>query len=156
MALDIPTEAVHHIAKNADGTTPYGSVYHRNSPRSAIEVRKEQDEDGTLFLALFHTKLNDGIPHPPLGVKVTRTEDAILIAPADVLRETATLAARFPLSFRIEHHLRADALYPEDLARLLPAKLDTVERTLRRLKTKERVTRLDDGRYGLADQRHQE
>lgn len=149
-----PVLAVHHVSKsNSDERTPFGSIYHRNSARSCIELRRvqEHDEEG-LHLGLFHTKINRSRPQAPLGAQVVFSPDAVFIRPEDP-KDVAGLADRVPLSVRLLDLLKRGALGPGAIAEELGLSEDdqeTVERSLRRLRQRGKLTRLEDGRWGLS------
>lgn len=84
--LRCTTLATDHTAKHSSPgqkRTAFGSVYKTNSPRSVWEVKTSRYDDGTLHIALFHRKVNDGRLERPLSLRMTFTEDATTITPED-------------------------------------------------------------------------
>lgn len=148
-SLKVPVLALHHISKNSDGTTPYGSVYHRNSSRSLIEVVKEkEDEDGSIYLGWFHKKLNDERPQPALGIEVRFDAGVTFVRRADLL-ERPTLSERLPTSTRFLGALREGAQSSHDLAETLGKPENSIRTTASRLAKRGKILRLEDGRWGL-------
>lgn len=154
-SLGVPVVALHHVAKHADGATPYGSVYNRNSARSVIEMRRQSDEGGdVLYAAWYHTKLNDGRPQRPMGMKIEFGSTKTSIQRADI-RDAPDLVARLPMADRALDVLRDGPLSAKDLGDLLECSPGTLRQTLRRLKSKNKVVRLQNGSWALADLRHE-
>ncbi len=145
-----PVLAVHHVSKaNSDDRTPFGSIYHRNSARSCIELRRVQEpDDEGLHLGLFHTKINRGRPQAPLGARVVFSPDAVFIQPEDP-KDIAGLAERVSLAQRVLHSLRTGAKPLEELAEELETPSNKLSSNLRRLKSDGKVVRLPDQRWGL-------
>jgi hypothetical protein len=146
--LGIPVLAIHHVAKNADGTSPYGSVYHRNSARSVIEIRKEYDDAAFLSVGWFHDKLNDGRTQPAMGMEIHFQPGVTLVKRTD-LRGLAELSQRLPVPTRLLDVLKEGAAQPAELAEELHLSKETVTRVLRRLRDRGTVLRLHDGSWGL-------
>jgi DNA-binding transcriptional ArsR family regulator len=145
-SLRRPVLVLHHANRQGEF---YGSVYVRNAARSLIEARKTQEPSSrVLHLGLFHAKANDSELQRPLGVAINFLPDATVITRTEIA-EVPGLAEHLPLSARALHALRGGALTEEDLAALLDASRETVARTLRRLRERDAVVRLEDGRWGL-------
>ncbi len=145
-----PVFAVHHVAKNDKGErTPYGSVYHRNSARSCIEVRRVQEPgDDSISVGLYHTKINTGRPQVPIGARIVFTDDAVIIRPADP-KSVAGLAEGVPLTLRLLDLLKRGAMEQKEIAEELDWDSQKLGSLLRKLKHDGRAVRLDDGRWGL-------
>jgi len=128
--------------------TIFGSVFFTNLARSVWECKSEQEigEDEAV-ISLRHTKANLSRLHPPLGYKFTFTGKMITIAKAD-LGDTG-LSGELPLSWQIKNLLRTGSLPINEIAKQLNSGPDTVGRTLRRMRSKEKVVKLEDDTWGL-------
>jgi hypothetical protein len=154
--LRLPVLAIHHVAKHAGGTTPYGSVYHRNSARSAIEMRREEDASrDRLVVGWFDSKLNDGKPQRPLGIELRYVGDALNLVRADI-RGVPGLADRLPTSTKIRAALERQPLRPEEIREETGLPQGTVRSTLKRMASRGEIMRLDSGKYALLDRKHDE
>jgi hypothetical protein len=144
-----PVVALAHVAKHSDGSRPYGSVFVWNSARSVIEVKKQQEPgEHTLYLGLFHRKTNDDLLQRPLGAKITFSSDATSIVSVN-LEDVPDLASVLPAAQRLEALLRTGPKNAQDIATELAMSVNTVRSTLRRLQTRQKVIKLEDGRWGL-------
>lgn len=150
-SLGRPVLAIHHVAKNEKGDrTPFGSVYHRNSARSCIEVRRVQEPgEDSICVGLYHTKLNAGRPQPPTGARVMFTSDAVIVQPLDP-KSIVGLAEGVPLTLRVLDLLKRGAMAPAEIVEELDVDKDKLGGLLRMMKRRGRLAKLDDGRYGLA------
>ena len=158
-----PALAVAHVPKSAfgpeakDSTTAFGSVYFTNLARMVWSVKKQPGaSDDLVTVGLFPTKQNDGARVPPVGLAFTFTPERIQVTPAD-LATVEGLAERLPVPVRIAAALKRG---PTTIARLaddLGAKVDTVEKALRRGEGRRFLRLLDqpDGitRWALAERR---
>ena len=79
--------------------------------------------------------------------KFTFTDKAITLAKAD-LRDTG-LSGELPLSWQIKNLLRTGSFTVDDIAEQLNSKADTIGRTLRRMRSKNQVVKLEDNTWGL-------
>ncbi len=123
---------VGHVNRQGDTEKPFGSAFWHNSARSTWYVDRVQEVEGTSFdLGLYQKKHNDGAPAAPIGLRFDFTGDLTTIRRIDLL-EVPELAPGLPLKARIQHELAGGPLKVYELAELLDAKPDSVDRTLRR------------------------
>ncbi len=140
-----------HTAKDqfTKRRTIFGSVFFTNLARSVWECKAEQETgEDEATISLKHTKANLSRLHPPIGYRFSFTDNTISIAKAD-LRDTG-LSGELPLSFRIKDLLRGGAMTIKDIAEVLGSSPDTTGRTLRRMRTKTQVVKLEDDLWGLS------
>jgi hypothetical protein len=128
--------------------TIFGSVFFTNLARSVWECKAEQETgEDEAIISLRHTKANLSWLHPPLGFRFNFTADTITIVQAD-LKDTS-LSGELPLSWQIKNLLREGPLAVKDIASALGSSEDTTGRTLRRMKGKDQVIKLEDNTWGL-------
>lgn len=145
---------VAHVSKveadrRSGASRPYGSVYVQNLARSVWEIRRAEEDDEALTLGLYHRKVNAGRLRRPLGLRFTFAAGTIRLQAHDLDREP-DLLGRTSLGHQILQTLGRGAVTVEELAETLGGSEESVGRVLRRLRTKGKVVRLDDGRWGLA------
>jgi hypothetical protein len=129
--------------------TIFGSVFFTNLARSVWECKAEQETgEDEAVISLRHTKANLSRLHPPLGYRFTFTDNSITVVKAD-LRDSG-LSRELPLSFRIKDLLRGGTMSVKDIAEQLNSGVDTTARTLRRMKSKNQVEKLEDDTWGLS------
>ena len=144
---------VHHVPK--DSKEPYGSVYIRNSVRSAWYVlRSTLPEQDSFSVALQHGKANRGAKQPPIGLQFSFTEEATTITRTNAERVTAMLdAPRASKKEGILAYLETDA--PATAAQIAAALREPTERVsvhLSQLKKQGRVQN-SAGSWALASDR---
>ncbi len=142
-----------HVNKSENGDQkPFGSVFWHNSARSTWYVqRADESADGSVVrLGLFHRKANLGRLRPPLGYTVTFGEELTTFKRSDVA-DNPDLAGQLSVRQRMSYLLSKGPMTPEAIAEEIGAKVDTVERTLRRYKNQFIV--LPGGRIGLLEKR---
>ncbi len=123
---------------------PIGTVQVRGQARSEWELRRvEDDEDDTLTIGLYHTKVNDGRKHAPIGLRFEFTDGLVRLRAHEVADEP-DLASRMSLADRIQAALRSGARTIEKLADDIEAKPQSVARVLRRLRKAGKVVVLDE------------
>jgi hypothetical protein len=151
-----------HIAHTTKSTEtgehrPFGSAFFHNSARCTWfgKVAGTPVSGNALTIGLFNRKANLGPQRPPIGFEVNFDRNRTTFTKVDV-RDVGELAASLPLWQRVRDALRSGT--PKtigELAELLDAKVDTVEKTVKR-KT-ELFTRVksDDGiqRFALLERR---
>lgn len=152
--LNVTTLLVHHEAKNdlSKTKTPYGSVYFENLARSVWHLDKAQEAGANeLVLSLEHTKANDSTLCGSIGLrmKFDNVSGSTTVSPAD-LADVPEFAGRLPLSIQLLALLRHGAKTIQELAEDTGAKEDSLSRTLRRMRDKRQVVKLDDGTWGLS------
>lgn len=88
--LNRTTLVIHHVPK--ESKEPYGSVYIRNSVRSAwYMLRSTLPEPDSFCVALRHGKTNRGRFEQPIGLEFTFGEETTTITRTDSARATALL-----------------------------------------------------------------
>jgi len=127
----------------------FGSVFFTNLARAVWECKAEQETgEDEAIISLKHGKANLSRLHPPLGYKFTFTDNTIKIVKAD-LKDTG-LSGELPLSFRIKDTLRGGAMSVKEIAEQLGSGEDTTGRTLRRMRVKNQVVKLEGDTWGLS------
>lgn len=148
--LGITSLTLAHTSKDqfTKRRTIFGSVFFTNLARSVWECKAEQETaEDEAIISLKHTKANLSRLHPPLGYRFTFTDDTIRVEKAD-LQDTG-LSGELPLSWQIRNLLRKGPVTAKEIAEQLESGLDTIGRTLRRMRTKNQVIRLEDETWGL-------
>lgn len=122
------------LAEGQEHATVYGSVFNQNFARSVWELKTEQEVgENSAILGLFHRKSNLMRKHPPLGLKVTHSNEGTFIRyEAFDLTKTAELVTALPLPNRIRNLLEKDGIprTSQQVADELNAKLSTVKAVL--------------------------
>ena len=139
-----------HISR-AEGNDqkPFGSAFWHNGARSTWYAKlADASPDGrTLNLGFFNRKANLGRLASPTGFKITFMDDRTLFSksnPAD----NPDLATSMTIPQRMAYLLRNGAMDPEAVAEEIEAKLETVNRNVRRYK--DRFIVLDGGKIAPA------
>ena len=129
---------VHHVPK--ENREPYGSVYIRNSVRSAwYLLRSALPEDGGFAVALQHNKSNRGQKEQPIGLQFTFTETETKIIRTDA-QKIPELAEGMSLRERIFSILKDQPMRAEDIVDALGARKAQVAARLTDLKQAQKVT----------------
>ena len=142
---------VAHISK-AEGADqkPFGSAFWHNSARATwFAAKAEETPDGSILrLGLFQRKNNLGRLRPPIAFTITFEENRTTFRRSDVA-DNPDLAAQMSIRQRMAAVLRKGAMAPEEIARELEAKPETVNRTARRYKNL--FVLLPGGKWGLLE-----
>ena len=165
-SLRVPCLVVAHVSKaqaeQSGKTRPFGSVFVWNLARSCWELKRADiDAPGELLLGLFNVKRNEGARRAPFGVRFIfdPPDDAARSVTLEVcpLSAAEDLVQKLTLGNRILNVLTPGPLTVEEVADMLSASVETVGKTLRRLREHGRVVKLEDGvgrgqkaRWGLA------
>jgi len=121
---------------------PYGSVYVRNGPRSAIEARSEPDEHGAL-VTYYQRKNNEGPEAKPTAIRFTFSPNgALTMHSAEPDLQHAGIAERI-LSL-----LDSKGKTVADISEELDANEHTVKSALHRLEKRCKVDQLETGTGG--------
>ena len=129
---------IHHVPK--ENREPYGSVYIRNSVRSAwYLLRSALPEDGGFAVALQHNKSNRGQKEQPIGLQFTFTETETKIIRTDA-QKIPELAEGMSLRERIFSILKDQPMRAEDIVDALGARKAQVAARLTDLKQAQKVT----------------
>lgn len=141
-----------HQAKNTEGRkTPFGCVYYWNEPRNIWELRGQTDyEQSYADVGLFHAKGNDIPKYMPVGFRFNFDRQNNIIRPElQDVRSVAEFVERLSLTDRIKEVLAQGALIPHEISVQLDIKEDLTRAMLHKLKGKNVVTKLSDGKWGL-------
>lgn len=156
-----PALCTAHVPKSSLGpdakdATAFGSVFFSNLCRMAWNVKKQPGAtDDVVTVGCFPTKQNDGPRLKPVGLEFTFATEQIGVRPVD-LTTIDGLADKLPMATRMSSLLKVGPHTVAQIADVLAAKPDTVEKTLKRGEGK-MFTRLSgaDGvyRWGVLDRR---
>ena len=142
---------VHHVPK--ENREPYGSVYIRNSVRSAwYLLRSTLPEDGGFAVALQHNKSNRGQKEQPIGLQFTFTETETKIVRTDAAK-IPELAEGMSLRERIYSVIKDQPMEAKDIADALGARQTQVSARLTDLKQAGKVTNFS-GLWAILDLDH--
>lgn len=115
-SLRLGSLTLHHIPKDKD-RGPFGSAYIKNMARNAWEMKKEQEEDSdTLYIGLYHTKVNRGRRLRPLGIRLTFREDGAIVPQTQDILQVPLLATGASLKDRLRDALSHGQRTVHDLA----------------------------------------
>lgn len=146
---------VAHVNRAGDTDRPFGSAFWHNAARVTWYVKVEHDIGGTMLVGLFNKKSNIGPRLAPLGFLI-RWGETIEIERVPDLADIPDIARHVPLSVRLRDALRGGARTTAELAAATDEKVETVDRTLRRLRDRQQVVAVvgPDGirRWGLVAQ----
>ena len=125
-----------HIAHTTKGENadkkPFGSAFWSNGARRVYYVKpSEQVSASSLTIGLFDRKRNVGPQSPAVGFHITFDRDRTVYTPVDI-RDVQDLSAELPLWKRIRNAVRARPLTLVALADDLSAKVDSVEKAVKR------------------------
>lgn len=135
------------VRRNGMPIVTGNSRYFQNLARSGWELRRgeeDSEDDDTISLALFHTKVNEGKQWRwPIGLSMSfeGEQGPITVTRSDP-ESDPTLAKRLGLRQRITIALKSGKRDAKSLADELDVKEDTIKRTLNRMKN---VVRLEEG-----------
>lgn len=142
---------VHHVPK--DSKEPYGSVYIRNSVRSAwYMLRSTLPEEGGFAVALQHNKANRGAKQQPIGLQFSFTDETTTITRTNADR-IPEIAEGLPLRERIINLLTKEPLEATAIADALGVKQTQVAARLTELRQAGKVTPVA-GSWALLDHIH--
>lgn len=147
-----------HQTKGENGDQrPFGSVFWHNGARASWYLKRSEAEGDQALMTLgcFHRKSNSGPLQPARGLRVAFKDQGINITPTD-LATHEDFAGRLPLWQRLVGELRHGPKTVIELATATDAKVDTVERIIRRHRD-QTFLRLVGGdgitRFALAERR---
>lgn len=142
-----------HMSKAAieakGSAKPYGSVFAFNLSRNIWQLQRSETDDGAgeMVIAGYHRKSNAGPLLPPLGLRF-QFHTGMTTLHAHDITQTADLAAKASLAYRIQSALTNGAQTAVEVAESIDAKEESVAAKLRELKGKGKVIRLPDSEYG--------
>lgn len=150
------TLIIAHAPKNSSGTV-FGSAYFTNLARSVWEIRSESDRDsGEMILGCAHRKSNVGRLCKPFGLSITISDTDVHTAKAD-LAASAELSGMETLAGRIRKLLGSDGrMTPTAIAEATGISQNHVRSQLYKMRQRDEVTKLADGRWGLLQLEDQE
>lgn len=144
---------VAHISK-AEGADkkPFGSTFWHNGARSTWFVQSVEgsSDADALQIGLFQRKANLGRLRAPVGFRIDFGEEFTRFTRTNVA-ETPEFAEQLSVPQRMMHMLKRGPRTYEEIAEGVDAELETVKRTVRRLR--ERFIVIEGGRVGLIDVR---
>lgn len=128
---------IDHVNKSAESgrnSRPYGSVYKPALARATYELRagEEPDGDGARHLALFHRKGNTTRIQPPVGIKVYRTDEEVLLTWEPVELGDASIAKGATLVDRLRDALRSGSRTVTELSDLTESSEAVIRKVLSR------------------------
>ena len=143
-----------HTAKNPETKqkTVFGSVFFGAQGRSIWEIRKVQEiGDDEIDVGLFHRKAPPFQKlSQPLGLHITFTYDAMVVSPSKPKTIPAFLSA-VGTQAQIRELLKDGALSTKDIMEALGISRGAADMALKRLKDKQRVIKLQNGKWQLVD-----
>jgi hypothetical protein len=139
-----------HVNKSEENDRkPFGSAFWHNGARSTWYVQAVESEDATtLRLGFFNRKANLGPLRAPVSYTLSFTTDRTEFRRAEVA-ESPELAGKLSVRTRMLYLLRRGARTPSEIATEIEAKIETVERTIRRYRRDFVV--IEGGRVGLQE-----
>lgn len=149
-SLKVTSLLIAHVTKEyiTKGKTPIGTVYFRNAPRSAWEVKKAQNVgENELSVGLFHGKTNVSKLFPPIGMNIIFEEDAIRFALEDT-GSVGEFIEELTLSQRIMGLLKSGPLTTTEIAGKLNKSYDVTSTTLKRVEKRKNIIKVGD-KWGL-------
>ena len=158
-SLRCTTLTLDHVSKedwkNNGSVGPYGSVVKYNRSRSQFEIKKSQNVgEDFIELSLIHRKHNEGKLLKPIGIRIKFEEnteeqlESVTFESCNVA-DNPELSRTLPLAFQILNLLRSGSFAVNEIAEQLESGADTIGRTLRRMRTKNQVVKLEDDTWGL-------
>ena len=149
--LGITSLTLAHTAKDSltKKRSIFGSVFFTNLARSVWECKAEQETgEDEAIISLKHNKANLSKLHSPLGYHFAFTENSIKITKTDLA--LTSLSGELPLSWQIKNVLKRGPFSVKEIAEELEKEEDTIGRSLRRMKTKKQVVKLENNSWGLS------
>ncbi len=144
---------VAHVAKNADPRrrSIFGSQFFGALARGTAEVKAfHEPGEEDVCIGIYHRKSNQSRLRRPFGIRFTFNGDSgpVTVHSQD-LRKVPELSESLSASERILSLLTDSAgpLMPKEITDTLQIPGTTVRKTLKRMLTKDKVIKFDDGRY---------
>ncbi len=159
--LGVGSLHVAHVNKSETGDAkPFGSTFWHNGARATWNAKAAGGDTGgsRLAIGLFNRKNNLGPLAQPVGIEIDFSHGGARFSRVDVAAVNE-LADAVPLTARIAHALARGPRTVHELAAELDAKVETVDRLIRRSRNRfTRVTSSADGihRVALLDKNHVE
>jgi len=149
--LGITSLTLAHTSKDqlSKKRTIFGSVFFMNLARSVWECKAEQEigEDEAI-ISLKHSKGNLSKLQPPLGYRFSFTNNSITVSKADLAN--TGLSGELPLTWQIKNLLKQGSFTTKEISDRLDKGTDTIGRTLRRMRDRKQVAKLEGDTWGLS------
>ena len=132
--LRVGSTMIAHINRSENGDQkPFGSAFWHNSARSTWFVKRSEADGNAsdLTVMLSHRKCNTGPLLTARGLRITFGNGRIGIQPTD-LADSTDFASKLPLWQRMKGTLTHGPMTSVAMAGELDAKVDTIDRTVRR------------------------
>ena len=114
-SLGVTSLTIAHVAKNAKATSPFGSTFWKNLPRSTFHVQASREPEH-VTIGLKHTKSNNGRRLPDLGFQFEFDDQRLLVSKADV-QDVPDLATEPTLLQSLHNALSHGLMSAEDVTR---------------------------------------
>ena len=135
-----------HVAKNAKGTSPFGSTFWRNLPRATFQIQASRELEHVV-VGLKHTKSNNGRRLHDLGFQFEFENDRVVIQQA-VVADVPDLARGLPLRERIASALIHGNMSHQELSEILEESEPGIITALNRGK-RTQLIKLPNNKWGL-------
>jgi hypothetical protein len=136
-----------NVSNERTGARPYKSIYKVNLARSALELRREEQQahPEAFELSLSQRKVNSGPLQKPMGIRVSHGPNAIVIGPCEITAPDLEQHAGATHD-RMRRQLRSGAMEEAELAETLGLTRSAVRKTIARHNG---FVRNPDGKIGL-------
>jgi hypothetical protein len=131
--LGVGSLHVAHTTKAENGDAkPFGSTFWHNGSRATWYVKRAAETDpGEVTIGLFNRKANTGPLAPPIGYRLTFSDDGTTFARTD-LSDVIDLASRLSVRQRMVPLLRGGALMMAEIASELDVPVNNVIQAVKR------------------------
>lgn len=127
----------------------FGSVFFRNGARLVDELKSSQEPGRNyLEMGLFARKANNSGFHKPLGFRLDFDEDMVSVKSCDI-RSIPELAEHLSIAIRVKDALKRGTKTRKELAEDLGIEIDSIAKTLTRMKQRGLVVALSDNQWGV-------
>jgi len=125
---------------------PFGGAFAFNGPRLIWEAKRDREVTDATAIAFTCTKANNLPRKPePFGLRFVPAADTIIVDPFNLTDASPQTTVGANLTYRIRLAIAHGTSKPKAIADELKAKLDSVERILRRLRTEGKARETNDG-----------
>jgi len=145
----VTTLILAQTAKGGEGQKSiFGSVYFQYYSRNIFELSVAQEnEPGSLNLALFHRDCNFAERHKPIGIRVVYEKNSISLNRRSV--DLTEFVGKIKETTAILELLKSGAKDISQIKKATGFKEDTIRKSLSRLKKRGEVINLSTGMWGL-------
>jgi len=149
-SLGLPAVITAHAPKNGERKSIYGSVFFEALARTVYEVvRYPGENENSIYVGLYHRKSNLGKLQPPQAFLFRFLEDEVTCS-EETVQDIPEAQSERPLRERIYELLtERGAMTVKDIAEVLNSSVDTVSRTLRRMRDKRTVIKLPSNSWAV-------